>query len=196
MGKTDLAFLTTKVIMKFNIIFILGQIFYNITDHFSDKLGIRSSMDQTTLQSAFKDISHNKILLITLTVWAIAQTIKVFLGVIQERKFNFRWFIGTGGMPSSHAAGVTALATTIGLEYGFKSGVFAIASVFALITMFDAQGVRRAAGLQAGVLNKIMDDMYWKGRIESNRLAELLGHSPFQVFVGLFLGLFLALMLY
>ncbi len=153
-------------------------------------------MDPITLESALKDISRNKILLITLTVWAIAQTIKVVLGVIQEKKFNFRWFIGTGGMPSSHAAGVTALATTVGLEYGFTSGIFAIASVFALITMFDAQGVRRAAGLQAGILNKIMDDMYWKGQIESNRLAELLGHSPFQVFVGLFLGLFLALMLY
>jgi acid phosphatase family membrane protein YuiD len=153
-------------------------------------------MQPSTLELAFKDISHNKILVITLSVWAIAQTIKVILGVIQEKRLNFRWFIGTGGMPSSHAAGVTALATTVGLEYGFRSGIFAVASVFALITMFDAQGVRRAAGLQAGVLNKIMEDMYWKGRIESNRLAELIGHSPFQVFVGLFLGLSLALMLY
>ena len=99
-------------------------------------------------------------------------------------------------MPSSHAAGVTALATTVGLEYGFTSGIFAVASVFALITMFDAQGVRRAAGLQAGILNMIMEDMYWKGRIDSKRLAELIGHSPFQVFVGLFLGLSLAVMLY
>lgn len=146
-------------------------------------------MHPSALESAFKDISHNKILLITLTVWAIAQTMKVILGVINEKRFNFRWFIGTGGMPSSHAAGVTALSTTIGLEYGFTSGVFAVATVFALVTMFDAQGVRRAAGLQAGVLNKIMDDMYWKGKVDSNRLAELLGHSPFQVFVGLFLGL-------
>lgn len=153
-------------------------------------------MQPTALETSFKDISHNKILVITLTVWFIAQTIKVVLGVIQEKRLNFRWFIGTGGMPSSHAAGVSALATTVGLEYGFRSGLFAVASVFALITMFDAQGVRRAAGLQAGVLNKIMEDMYWKGRIESNRLAELLGHSPFQVFVGLFLGLSLALMLY
>lgn len=153
-------------------------------------------MQPTALETAFKDISHNKILIITLSVWFIAQSIKVIIGVIQEKRLNFRWFIGTGGMPSSHAAGVTALATTIGLEYGFRSGIFAVASVFALITMFDAQGVRRAAGLQAGVLNKIMEDMYWKGRIESNRLAELLGHSPFQVFVGLFLGLSLALMLY
>ena len=78
-------------------------------------------MHPTTLEFAFKDISHNKILIITLSVWAIAQTMKVILGVIQEKRFNFRWFIGTGGMPSSHAAGVTALATTVGLEYGFKT---------------------------------------------------------------------------
>ena len=153
-------------------------------------------MHPITLEFFLKDISHNKILIITLTVWAIAQTIKVVLGVIQEKRFNFRWFIGTGGMPSSHAAGVTALATTVGLEYGFTSGIFAVASVFALITMFDAQGVRRAAGVQAGILNMIMEDMYWKGRIDSKRLAELIGHSPFQVFVGLFLGLSLAVMLY
>ncbi len=153
-------------------------------------------MHLTTLESAFRDITHNKILIITLSVWIIAQTLKVIFGIIQEKRFNFRWFIGPGGMPSSHAAGVTALATTVGLEYGFISGLFAIASVFALVTMFDAQGVRRAAGAQAGILNKIMDDMYWKGKIESNRLVEFIGHTPFQVFVGLFLGLTLALILY
>ena len=148
------------------------------------------------LDHQFSGIFHNKILIITLSVWAIAQTLKVLLGVVLERRFNFRWFIGTGGMPSSHAAGVTALATTVGLTYGFESGVFALAAVFALVTMFDAQGVRRATGLQAEILNKIMDDMYFKGKIESDRLVELIGHSPFQVFVGLALGLALALILY
>ena len=153
-------------------------------------------MQLTTLESAFRDITHNKILVVTLTVWAIAQTIKVIIGIIQEKRFNFRWFIGPGGMPSSHAASVTALATTIGLDDGFTSGLFAIAVVFALVTMFDAQGVRRSTGMQAGILNKIMDDMYWKGKIEYQRLGELVGHTPIQVFVGLFLGLALALILY
>ena len=148
------------------------------------------------VRAALTDIAHNKILIITLGSWAIAQTIKVMIGVVQERRFNFRWFIGTGGMPSSHAAGVTALATTVGLEHGFHSGEFAIAAVFALVTMFDAQGVRRATGVQASILNKIMDDIYWKGKIETQRLAELIGHSPFQVFVGMALGLALALTLY
>lgn len=144
----------------------------------------------------FYTISHNKILVITLSVWALAQCVKVFLGVIRERRFNFRWFIGTGGMPSSHAAGATALATTIGLETGFNSLVFALAAVFALVTMFDAQGVRRSTGQQAEILNKILDDIYWKGKIESQRLAELIGHTPIQVLVGSVFGCFLSIIFY
>ncbi|HPN56703.1 MAG TPA: divergent PAP2 family protein, partial [Candidatus Omnitrophota bacterium] len=120
-------------------------------------------------------------MVITLTVWALAQCIKVFLGVIRERRFNFRWFIGTGGMPSSHAAGATALATTIGMERGFDSVIFALSAVFALVTMFDAQGVRRATGQQAEILNRILEDIYWRGKIETNRLVELIGHTPIQV---------------
>lgn len=138
----------------------------------------------------------HKILFITLVVWALAQTIKVILGVIVERRFNFRWFIGTGGMPSSHAAGVTALATLCGLCAGFESIAFALATVFALITMFDAQGVRRATGQQAEVLNKIVDDLYRHGNIEFDRLKELIGHTPIQVFVGAVIGFFLAVFLY
>lgn len=130
----------------------------------------------------------NKILMITLLVWAIAQGVKVFLGIIRERRFNFKWFIGTGGMPSSHAAGATALATTCGLHVGFDSTAFALAVVFAIVTMFDAQGVRRSAGQQAAILNQILDDMYWKGKIEADRLFELIGHSPLQVIIGGILG--------
>ena len=134
-------------------------------------------------------ILHNKVLLTTLSAWAIAQTIKVILGVIREKRFNFRWFIGTGGMPSSHAAGASALATSCGLDQGFDSVYFALASAFALVTMFDAQGVRRSAGQQASILNKIIDDIYWKGRIESVKLLELIGHSPLQVLIGALIGI-------
>ncbi len=95
-------------------------------------------------------------------------------------------------MPSSHAAGVVALATLCGLCGGFQSIAFALATVFALITMFDAQGVRRATGQQAEVLNKIVDDIYRHGNIEINRLKELIGHTPFQVFVGALIGFLLA----
>ncbi len=141
-------------------------------------------------------VVHNKVFFITLVTWAVAQGIKVVLGVIQEKKFNFRWFIGTGGMPSSHAAGAAALATTCGLDQGFDSGLFAVAAVFALVTMFDAQGVRRATGQQAEILNQVMDDIYWKGKIEGGRLIELIGHSPFQVFIGTLLGCVLSAVLF
>jgi len=137
----------------------------------------------------------NKILTITLTVWAIAQTIKVIAGVIKERRFNFRWFVGTGGMPSSHAAGAAALATACGLQEGFDSAVFALATVFAIITMFDAQGVRRATGHQAMILNKLLDNMN-EGRLEAQRLKELIGHTPRQVLAGGFLGIVMGYFLF
>lgn len=138
----------------------------------------------------------NKVLLITLITWAVTQFVKVVNGVFHEKRFNFRWFIGTGGMPSSHAAGAAALATVCGLEKGFDSVIFGLAAVFALVTMFDAQGVRRETGQQAEILNKIMDDLYWKGKIEEGRLEELIGHTPFQVFIGALLGCATALFLY
>ncbi len=147
-------------------------------------------------QNAFEAIIHNKIFMITVSVWAIAQCLKVVLGVFREKRFNFKWFIGTGGMPSSHAAGATALATACGLQEGFHSTYFALGAVFAIVTMFDAQGVRRSAGQQAAILNQILDEMYWKGNFQGERLIELIGHSPFQVFIGGLLGVILAIFLY
>lgn len=141
-------------------------------------------------------VGHNKILMVTLLGWITAQTVKVILGVIREKRFDFRWFIGTGGMPSSHATGASSLATATGFEYGFDSVYFALAASFAFVVMFDAQGVRRATGKQAHILNKIMDDIYWQGRINENRLRELVGHTPLEVFAGFFLGIFIALACY
>ena len=144
----------------------------------------------------FRALSDNTVLIITVTAWVLAQCIKVFLGVIREKRFNFRWFIGTGGMPSSHAAGSTALAVSCGLEMGFDTVIFALAAVFALVTMFDAQGVRRSTGQQAEILNKILDDIYWKGKVETERLKELIGHTPIQVVIGSIIGLVVALGMY
>jgi len=146
--------------------------------------------------SFFPEIFQNRIFLITLVVWVLAQLIKVLLGILKEKRFNFRWFIGTGGMPSSHAAGASALATSVGLEYGFNSPLFAVAAVFAMVTMFDAQGVRRATGYQATILNKMMDDIYWKGQIEEQRLKELVGHTPVEVLAGFIFGVICAMILY
>lgn len=130
----------------------------------------------------------------TLSAWVIAQVIKVCIGVIRQKRFDFRWFVGTGGMPSSHAAGASCLATAIGLEYGFNSVYFALAASFAIVVMFDAQGVRRATGKQARILNKITEDIYWQGRIDEIRLRELIGHTPVEVIVGFLLGVAIALL--
>lgn len=144
------------------------------------------------IKEIFLEFSQNKILITTLSAWLIAQTIKVTIGVISEKKFDFRWFVGTGGIPSSHTAGASCLATIIGLEQGFDTVFFALAASFALVVMFDAQGVRRAAGKQAKVLNKITEDIYWKGRINETRLLELVGHTPFEVIIGFLLGVVIA----
>jgi acid phosphatase family membrane protein YuiD len=148
------------------------------------------------MKDIFLQIMKNKIFMTTLMSWVIAQTLKVTIGIIRERRFDFRWFVGTGGMPSTHAAGVSCLATAVGLEYGFDSVYFAIAVVFTIVVMFDAQGVRRATGRQAGILNKFMDDIYWRGRIQEDQLRELIGHTPVEVIIGAILGIFVAFLGY
>lgn len=145
------------------------------------------------MRSFFTQILANHILLITLWAWFIAQTLKVALGVLRTRRFDFRWFIGTGGMPSAHAAGSSALAATLGLNLGFDSAFFALGATFALVTMFDAQGVRRSTGKQASILNKILDDIYWKGKIKEDQLKELIGHTPIEVIMGCIIGILLAI---
>lgn len=142
------------------------------------------------------EFSKNYIFWTSLSAWFIAQTIKVVLGVIREKRFNFRWFVGTGGMPSAHAAGVSSLATSVGVTYGFDSALFAVTLAFTMIVMFDAQGVRLAAGRQAEILNKMMDDIYWKKKMDEDKLKELLGHTPVEVFAGSVLGILVSLLFY
>jgi len=141
----------------------------------------------------FVEIYRNKILMTTISAWLIAQTLKVVIGVFRLKKFDFRLFIGSGGMPSAHAAGASCLSTSIGLACGFDSVYFALAFAFAIVVMFDAQGVRRSTGKQASILNKIMEDIYWQGKIQELRLRELIGHTPVEVIMGLLLGIVIAL---
>lgn len=143
-----------------------------------------------------KQILGNHILIITISAWLLAQTMKVLLGVLREKRFDFRWFIGTGGMPSSHTAGASALSTAVGMAQGFDSTYFALAAAFAIVVIFDAQGVRRASGRQAKVLNQMMADIYFRGKIHESHLRELIGHTPVEVFVGILFGIFLAILMY
>ena len=123
-----------------------------------------------------------------------AQVIKFCIFIIKSKKINFKIFTTTGGMPSSHSAGVMGLSTSVGLISGFDSIVFADALGFALVTMYDAAGIRRAAGKTAACLNKMMDDFY-KHDVQAigGKLKELLGHTPFEVFVGAIFGILFAL---
>lgn len=127
--------------------------------------------------------------------WLLSQLAKVFRGLIRERRFNFRWLFDTGGMPSSHSATVACLATVVGLYYGFGTVPFLFVLIFTIITMFDAAGVRRNMGRQAVILNKILDDVYEKGAVPEQRLKEFLGHTPFEVFAGAFLGIAMGLLI-
>ena len=141
-------------------------------------------------------IEKHLALVSTFAAWLITQTIKVILGIIREKRFNFKWFVGTGGMPSSHAAAVSGMATAFGLHYGVDSPLFALALLFLLIVISDAQGVRMASGKQAETLNKMLDDIYWKKKIQEDRLKEFLGHTPFQVIIGMIIGVIVVFAFY
>ncbi len=122
-----------------------------------------------------------------------AQLIKFIIFTIKSKKINFKIFTTTGGMPSSHSAGVMGLSTSVGLIRGFDSIVFAIALGYALITMYDAAGVRRAAGKTAACLNRMMEDFY-KHDVQAigGKLKELLGHTPLEVIMGAIFGILFA----
>ncbi len=133
-----------------------------------------------------KQIINNRSISVPILAWAITQIMKVILVLLQERRIDFRRFVGSGGMPSSHSAFVVSLAVVVGRINGFESSLFGIAAVVAMVTMYDAAGVRRAAGKQAEVLNKLIynhDTLTFE-----EELKELLGHTPFQVIIGAILG--------
>ncbi|MFA5068922.1 MAG: divergent PAP2 family protein [Candidatus Omnitrophota bacterium] len=141
-------------------------------------------------------IACNKVFIVTLICWFTAQSIKIAVSAVRKKSFDFRWLIGTGGMPSSHCAATSALAVALGMSYGFDSGVFAIGLGFAIVTMFDAQSARRAIGKQAEILNNMIEDIYSNRSIKEERLAELIGHTPVQVLAGASLGAVMAYFLY
>lgn len=139
------------------------------------------------------DFWNESILVTCVISWFIAQLIKVITVLVKDKKIDFKRFIGSGGMPSSHTSFVTSLATAVGIECGFSGAEFAISCVMALVVMYDAAGVRRAAGQQARILNQLVEE-WGSSDYKSNekRLKELLGHTPKEVFAGALLGIFTA----
>lgn len=137
----------------------------------------------------FTEFITNKFIYVPLLTWFGIQLFKVIWDLVTTKKFNFKRILGAGGMPSSHSAVVTCLATLIGKSEGVDSIMFAMATIFAMVVMYDAAGVRRAAGKQARILNKIVETPGLTGIEVQEKLVEVLGHSPTQVFVGAIIGI-------
>ncbi len=141
----------------------------------------------------FEQIFNNKIIIASVWSWFIAQIIKIIIDCIKNKTINPKLIVSSGGMPSSHSSFVSAMAVSVGLKDGFNSTMFAIAFVISMVVMYDASGVRRAAGKQAEVLNIFIENFEKHGIKIDSKLKELLGHSPIEVFVGAILGIIIAL---
>ena len=125
--------------------------------------------------------------------WLLAQVTKLLVNIQQTRRVDLSCFVRMGGMPSAHSSMVWGLATAVGLRAGFGTAAFAIALGFALITIFDASTVRRSAGLQAKLLNEIVDELFKEHHFSERKLVELLGHTRLEVFLGTVMGILTAL---
>lgn len=137
----------------------------------------------------------NRILLASSLAWVVAQVSKTIYELIRQRELRLSRLVSSGGMPSSHSALVTGLATATGRVMGLSSATFAITVVLASIVMYDAAGVRRAVSIQARILNQMIDEAFQGHPFAEKRLRELIGHTPIQVFVGGLLGIGIALLL-
>ncbi len=141
-----------------------------------------------------RQLLDNRILWIGILSWFVAQTTKVVLTLIVEKRLDWSRMTGLGGMPSSHTSVVVSVTAAVGIRMGFNSALFAISAAVALITMTDAMGVRRQAGKQAAVLNRVVQELVENGGdLPEETLKELLGHTPLQVLVGALLGLVIAI---
>ncbi len=137
----------------------------------------------------FEVMMQYKYFIVPFGVWFFIQLFKLIYDLVTTKQFNFKRILGAGGMPSSHSAVVTSLSTMIGISEGITSPIFALSVIFAFIVMYDAAGVRRAAGKQAKILNEIVNTPGLSGVQVTGKLQEALGHTPIQVFVGAIIGI-------
>jgi len=145
------------------------------------------------MQGGFVELFYSACFWSAIAAWTVAQCTKMVCGFLETKRLDFHYLVSTGGMPSAHSASVSGLATAVGMLEGFGSPVFVVAFGFALITMFDASTVRRAAGLQATLLNQIVDELFKEHHLSEKKLAELLGHTRLEVFMGATVGIFTAM---
>lgn len=147
------------------------------------------------MKNTFMMFITNKYIYVPMMLWILIQAYKVTYELYKTKKFNFKRILGAGGMPSSHSAVVVSIATLIGKNYGVDSAIFALSLIVALVVMYDACGVRRAAGKQAKVLNEIVNTPGLSTIQVQEKLQEALGHTPIQVFVGALIGLIAGIVL-
>ena len=140
-------------------------------------------------------ILSNKALLVPAVAWCVAQVLKVIVASVRDKRLNLSYLATMGGMPSSHATLVCALATTVAIVYGVSSAVFAIAAFLAMIVMYDAAGVRQTVSTQSTILNRILEELFKGNPDFQQRLRELIGHTKFEVVAGAGLGVLLAFLL-
>lgn len=140
-------------------------------------------------------LASNHVLWAAVVAWLVAQALKIVIALLRTRRLDLRLITASGGMPSSHSALVTALAVAVARVNGLGSSNFAIAAAFAGVVMYDASGVRLAVSKQARILNFMIDDFFHERGIDTKRLGELIGHTPFEVLVGALLGIIFGLLL-
>lgn len=145
------------------------------------------------MQGIISFIQEYRYIIVPFGIWFGIQLFKLIYDLVVNKKFNFKRILQSGGMPSSHTGVVVGLTTMIGKSQGINSPIFAVSLIFSFIVMYDATGVRRAAGKQAKLLNKIVETPGLSGVEVSEKLVEVLGHTPVQVFVGALIGIVVGL---
>ena len=147
--------------------------------------------------NGWETLTGNRLLMSAVTGWFVAQVLKTLIHAWVTKGFDPERLIGSGGMPSSHASTVCALATASGKLYGVGSPVFAVTAVLAVIVMHDAMGVRLETGKQARLLNQILDSFKTlEGKkLTEEKLKEFVGHTPLQVLMGAILGILIGWMM-
>jgi acid phosphatase family membrane protein YuiD len=137
-------------------------------------------------------IFQNKVLIVGLIAWGLAQVIKIPLEYLRTRRWNWALLLTTGGMPSSHSSLMTATTHAVGLYYGFDNPTFALGVAITMIVTYDAAGVRRQAGIHAQRLNVIFDELLQGHALNQKELREMLGHTPLEVTGGILFGILVA----
>lgn len=140
---------------------------------------------------------QNQLLMSAIIGWLVAQLLKTFIHMYFTKSFVAERLVGSGGMPSAHSSTVCALSTAAALQYGLDSFQFAICTIFAIVVMYDALGVRRETGIQAKVINEMMElfNNMDQELSTGERLKELVGHTPLQVLMGAILGICIAFLM-